>query len=240
MNRVIVILFCILGTIGFSSAQSWEDSLRLGKQLYQSGNYKRAYKTLVNAQQLAPENIDLSKDIGNAAYKAQQYKVAENAYQIAASKTQNDAETNAKFWHNIGNCKMQIKDYQSAIESYKKALLCNPNADKTRYNLALAQQKLTQQKRQQSSNQKQSKKNQQQKGEAKQQNKKTSSHNQDKQQNKEKSQKGNTSKIQKQNLAEQQGNQMLQKLLDKDAQTRAKIRTKKSVQHSKSESGKQW
>src|SRR5690554_5028384 len=86
----IILLAIVLFVTGFVGAQSWKDSLRLGKKYYQEGNYKQAYQSLLEAQKLAPSEIDLSQDIGNAAYRSQDYEMAEKAFRAAASNGEDE------------------------------------------------------------------------------------------------------------------------------------------------------
>merc|ERR1711916_71049 len=109
------------------------------------GKYEEAYNSLIQAQKLAPEDVDLSKDIGNAAYRKGDYEMAEKAYRSVASSAE-DSEQSSKQWHNIGNAQLQKKDYQAAIESYKQALRENPGNEDARYNLAEAKRRLKKQK----------------------------------------------------------------------------------------------
>ena len=52
MIKNIILLVIILFTTGFINAQSWKDSLRVGKQYYQEGNYKQAYQSLLKEKPL--------------------------------------------------------------------------------------------------------------------------------------------------------------------------------------------
>ena len=50
-------------------------------------------------------------------------------------------------WHNIGNCYLQKKEYQQAVDAYKKALKLDPKDEETRYNLAYALKNLPKEKK---------------------------------------------------------------------------------------------
>src|SRR5690554_2343122 len=152
--RNLFLIAVVLFMTGFVSGQSWKDSLRLGKQYYQEGNYKQAYQSLLEAQKLAPDGVDLSKDIGNAAYRSQDFEMAEKAYRAAAANGE-DNIVQSKNWHNVGNSQRQSKNYQAAVESYKNALRKNPSDDKARYNLAEAQRRAEQQEKQEKQEQNQ-------------------------------------------------------------------------------------
>lgn len=55
--------------------------------------------------------------------------------------------------YNLGNMAFNLKDYAKSIEFYKKALRIDPNDDKARQNLRLAQLKLKEQQNNQNNNQ---------------------------------------------------------------------------------------
>jgi tetratricopeptide (TPR) repeat protein len=74
------------------------------------------------------------------------------------SQTISDKDTLHKALHNLGNCRLMQKNYEAAVEGYKKALKVNPKDEETRYNLAYALKKLKEQQK----NENKDKKNQQQ------------------------------------------------------------------------------
>ena len=51
-------------------------------------------------------------------------------------------ENKHKGFHNLGNTYMQKEDYQNAVNSFKQALLNNPDDEETRYNYVLAKELL--------------------------------------------------------------------------------------------------
>ncbi|QSS97911.1 tetratricopeptide repeat protein [Psychroflexus sp. ALD_RP9] len=57
-----------------------------------------------------------------------------------------DKSIKHKAFHNLGNTFMKEKKYQAAVEAYKNALRNNPNDEETRYNYALAKEKLKKEK----------------------------------------------------------------------------------------------
>lgn len=56
-----------------------------------------------------------------------------------------DKDTLHQAWHNIGNCHLRKKDFQGAVDAYKKALKYDPKDEETRYNLAYALKNLPKQ-----------------------------------------------------------------------------------------------
>lgn len=82
-------------------------------------------------------------NLGNNIYKNKNYIEAEDKYQSHISEAKNKKEKH-KAYHNLGNVYMKEKKFDKAVEAYKNALRNNPNDEQTRYNLALAKQKLKQ------------------------------------------------------------------------------------------------
>ena len=238
---------------GFVSAQSWEDSLRMGKQYYQDGNYKQAYRSLLEAQKLAPSDVDLSQDIGNAAYRSQDYEMAEKAFRAAASNGEDDMDK-SKHWHNVGNSQMQAKNYQAAVESYKNALRKNSTDDKARYNLAEAQRRVQQQEKQQekqnqeqNDNQDQSDSDDKNEGQSDDQSNKQDQNQENKNQNNQ-NQDPQSGESDSDNAQESEGkltdrktDRMLEDLLKKEMETKKKVRGIESGKNEQQvKSGKRW
>ena len=146
MGKFIIILFLLGLTSTKSFSQSWRETLETARNQYAIKNYPAAYKTYQQVAKQLPTNIQLDAEIGQAAYKAGDYTTSSKYF----SKQKNAARTKkARLNHNLGNAYLQQKNYQKAIEAYKKSLRTNPSDDKTRYNLALAMQE---QKNQQKNN----------------------------------------------------------------------------------------
>lgn len=146
----------VLATIAFffayfSFSQEWRDSLDVARRAYQKKDYKKALQYYESAQRKAPENIDLSDEIGQSAYRSGDYNRAQKVYEQNAESKQSK-KRKADNLHNIGNAQLKQKNYQAAIESYKESLRNNPDSDETRYNLSKALRELKKQQNQQQQN----------------------------------------------------------------------------------------
>src|SRR5690606_19775064 len=141
MMRAALTYLLILCCTTSASAQEWRDSLAVARKAYEKQEYGKAYRYYRSAQSKAPDGVDLSDEMGQSAYKNQQYEDAEDIYtQKAASE--NNRTKKAADYHNLGNARMRQNDYQGAADAYKESLRNNPNDEQTRYNLSEAMREL--------------------------------------------------------------------------------------------------
>jgi tetratricopeptide (TPR) repeat protein len=229
MKSIVVVLFSVFAFQGF--AQQWIDSLKVARTAYKNKEYDKANRYYRSAQNLAPEDIDLSEEIAQSTYRSRDFDNAEKVYQQAASEKKDKAEK-AKMQHNLGNTRMKKKDYSGAIEAYKDALRNNPNDEETQYNLseAIRQKK-----------QKEDKKNNQQgqNGKNPSQNQNNSGSN-----NSNNSGGGSTSskndKKSSGSLPNKQADKLLDNLTRQEADTRRRIAGGQKNSENSSKSGKNW
>jgi Ca-activated chloride channel family protein len=131
-------IFLIILMIGFQTfAQDWKTELNLARKAYQNGNYSEALEQYRNIEKKLPNTIDITSEIGQAAYRAGNYELAEEYFNKSNSKTSKSSNKHEGF-HNLGNTFMKKKNYDQAIESYKNALKSNPSDQETRYNMSEA------------------------------------------------------------------------------------------------------
>ena len=158
------ILLTCLGIIFSNSILiSQEDAHELydGNKLYFSGKISESILKYSKALELNPINKKANFNLANSLYKNalliknKSIKIpsdskitpdslsklmldqaAQNFAVVANSISNKDTLHQA--WHNIGNCYLQKKDFQQAVDAYKKSLKYNPKDEDTRYNLAYA------------------------------------------------------------------------------------------------------
>ena len=159
MNKRIFFIVSLNLLAGFTFGQDWKSKLNQARSLYQQGDFVQSLKLYEDVKTLAPESIDFSTEIGQAAYKANDFPKAQSYYESAVSKPDNKSISPNQY-HNLGNSQMKMKDYSSAINSYKEALRKNPNDAETRYNLSEAIRKNKNEKKNQESNDNSNKNNQ--------------------------------------------------------------------------------
>ena len=238
------LLILVLLSSGVIHSQQWRDSLDAARKAYKEEKYLDALKYYKSAQKNAPENIEFSDEIGQTAYKARQFDIAEKIYRQNASNKLSKQEK-ANNWHNAGNALMKKQNYSDAVEAYKESLRLNPADEETRYNLseAIRQMKQTEKKQQnrnkQNSNQNQQ--NQEQQG---------SQGEQDDKQQKGNQQKGNQGENNNFDNQDSQNNsqgqltdQSVEKLLDKLTKEESETKRRLATGGNKSKgnkSGKDW
>ncbi|HIP31898.1 MAG TPA: tetratricopeptide repeat protein [Crocinitomicaceae bacterium] len=237
----VLLLIATLFSLTFSYGQQWRDSLQAARTAYENEEYTDALKYYQSAQKNAPENIDLSDEMAQSAYKARDFKKAEEIYKQSGAAKKDKIEK-ANNYHNIGNARMKSKDYSGAVESYKEALRNNPNDDQTRYNLseAIRQLKQKQQQQQKDNKDNQDKKDKQDpKNNNDNQGDKKEGDNQQDQDGKPKSGDGDGGQENKSQLPNKTVDRMLDKLMKQEAETKRKASGTKGGSATP-KSGKDW
>ena len=171
MKTVLIIVSCVLTFTSFG--QEWKDTLNEARKLYKKGNYKEALKYYKRAERLAPNDVDLSQEIGQTAYRANDFgTAAENFERLANNAPTKEKEISARA--SLGESRMKQQDFQGAIDAYKDVLRLDQDNEKARQRLVEAKRLLEQQKKEQQNKQdkeqnqdKQNQQSQQQKSEQK-------------------------------------------------------------------------
>jgi tetratricopeptide (TPR) repeat protein len=199
LNRICYIFTftLILCALRFA-AQKDAKNIYYGNQLYFSGKAVQSIDLYRQALKENPNNQKAHFNLGSSLYKSgMQIKTskenfiqgnkkvtpdslanlvfeeaAQNFAQVA--NTISDKDTLHRAWHNVGNCYLQKKEYQQAVDAYKKSLKYNPKDEETRYNLAYSLKHLPKDKKggggsKQQQNQKEEDKNDKNKNSAPQQ-----------------------------------------------------------------------
>jgi Ca-activated chloride channel homolog len=216
----------------FAFGQNWLDTIQSARNQYKKENYKEALRLYQSAQKIAPKGIDLSDEIGQSAYKSREFDKAEKVFRESSS-SKGTIEQKAKTYHNLGNSKMQQKNYSDAIEAYKESLRNNPYDEETRYNLAEAMRKQENQKKEQNQKNQNEKNNQDKDNGKDDSNEKKDSNQSNDSKNK------NENQENKSQLADKKTDRILDDLMKKEIQTKKKIDASKGEKSTKT-SGKDW
>lgn len=141
-------------------AQNSQKEVVIGNQMYQMRKYNQAETNYRKAVSKNPTNSLALYNKANAVYRQYQNNESIAAYQQALEMAQTKEEKH-RIFHNMGNAYMNQKNYSAAVEAYKNALRNNPADDETRYNYALAKERLKNNPDQNQNNQNQDKQNNQ-------------------------------------------------------------------------------
>lgn len=225
-------------------AQEWKESLREARRSFLNQDYERSYKYYRTAQKLAPKQIDLSDEMGQAAYKAKKYKEAEDIFSKSSSNKGNSVQKGT-VQRQIGDSKMQQRKYDEAAESYKESLRNNPNDSKSRYNLTQALNKAREQKQQQQKEQQQNQNQNQQNQANNNSNQKSNPNQPNKNQSQPQSKSPSNSEKQQgesktSKLSDKKTERMLDELVKKEMETKKKFDGVKGSGTGVKRTGKDW
>lgn len=147
--------------VNHANSQKDAQTIYQGNDLYRNGQVTESSKLYSKALELNPNNRKANFNLGSAIYKSADmvrtgklplppgtkitpdslsklmYDQAAQNFAVVANSVSNK-DTLHQAWHNIGNCYLQKKDYQQAVNAYKKSLKYNDKDEETRYNLAYA------------------------------------------------------------------------------------------------------
>lgn len=240
-------LLLLAAAIGTSSlkAQGIKSNLRSGKKHYINKDYKGSEqqyrRALVKDSLSGKANFGLSSSI----FAQKRYDEAKTYLERAKEDSRLSPQQQASVMHNLGNVAMMKKDYQAAVEAYEEALLRDPSRAGSRYNLALAQKLLQQNKSQNQQQSQRDKQDQQQQN--KQQDKQDQQQNQDKKQDKqppkpqqEKKSQGNPNEQRQGQMSKEQAEQLLQSFRNDDDRTRRKVEQRRQIKQNSDKQKKRW
>ena len=135
------IIYMILMLSFAVSAQEKDKTLPKGNDEYAEKKFVEAEANYRISNSKFPKRTVAPYNLGNAIYRQNQMAEAKFAYGKAIENIKSRPQKH-KLYHNLGNVFMKEKNYSAAVEAYKNALRNNPSDEETRYNYALAKQKL--------------------------------------------------------------------------------------------------
>ena len=142
------ILFASLFCLPMWGQKQVRDLTRSGNKLYRSKEYSKAeidYRKALEVNKSDPTTIF---NLANVLYRTDRGEEAGKLYQSLAPHLSLLSPTEAAdLTHNAGNTAFRAKQLEQAIEYYKESLRRRPSDEDTRYNLALAQKLLEDQKK---------------------------------------------------------------------------------------------
>ena len=146
MKRPFILLLSLFCCLSAFAQKEVRNQLRKGNTAYRDSLFVDAEVAYRKAIDAAPtQEVGLSYyNLGNTLMSQSKFQEAMHEYARAAD-VETDKGKQAQALHNMGVIFQADKQYDKAIEMYKRALRNNPKDDETRYNLALALQQKQQQ-----------------------------------------------------------------------------------------------
>ncbi|WP_297131030.1 tetratricopeptide repeat protein [uncultured Porphyromonas sp.] len=142
------ILFASLFCLPLWGQKQVRDLTRSGNKLYRSKEYSKAEIDYRKALEVNKSDRTTIFNLANVLYRTDRGEEASKLYQSLTPHLSLFSSTEAAdLTHNAGNTAFRAKQLEQAIECYKESLRRRPSDEDTRYNLALAQKLLEEQKK---------------------------------------------------------------------------------------------
>lgn len=223
---LLLVVFLLVGSMQLL-AQSDRYMIRQGNRKYKSMQWAQAETQYRKALSKNSNNPQAVYNLGCALLMQKKDSMAFEQF-VKAAKMEPNKLRRAKSYHNMG-CVMQgHREYAKAIQAYEWALMCNPNDNQTRYNLALCKKLLKnnpqQNQNNQNKNNKDKNKNKNQSKDQQNKNGKDSDKNKDKNQDKNKNQNKNQQNEQnKDQMSKDNAEQLLNAAIQQEQATKQKM-----------------
>lgn len=144
LSILIASLFCL----PLWGQKQVRDLTRSGNKLYRSKEYSKAEIDYRKALEVNKSDRTTIFNLANVLYRTDRGEEAGKLYQsLTPHLTLLSSTEAADLTHNAGNTAFRAKQLEQAIEYYKESLRRRPSDEDTRYNLALAQKLLEEQKK---------------------------------------------------------------------------------------------
>lgn len=188
--RILLMIISLLSIVSSLCAQdekAMRDALREGNRYYAQGNYDKAEASYLKAYEIDSLNTNVLYNLGTTyLVKRDLQQANEKLLKASQTDTSRNKLKGTRVFHNLGVDLQCNQDYKRAIVAYKQALRYNPYDEETRYNLALCQKLLKEDKqdeqKQNEQNQDDKKQEQEQQQQQQQQDKKDEQQQQQQQQ----------------------------------------------------------
>ena len=142
------ILFASLFCLPLWGQKQVRDLTRSGNKFYRSKEYSKAEIDYRKALEVNKSDRTTIFNLANVLYRTDRGDEAGKLYQSLTPHLSLLSSTEAAdLTHNAGNTAFRAKQLEQAIEYYKESLRRRPSDEDTRYNLALAQKLLEEQKK---------------------------------------------------------------------------------------------
>ena len=226
MNRFFSIVMCVLLSGASLFAQEDKKDVRRGNKDYRKSNFKEAEIDYRKALLKDSTSFAATYDLANALYSQKDYEGAANTLE-KLSKSAPESQYADRYFFNKGNVSLQKKDYKTAVDDFKQALLRDPGDLQAKESYIYAKKMLENQE-----NGGEGESNKDQQNQDQQQNQQPSDGQQDKQEGE--------GQVQQQQISVQQAQQILKAIQAKEKETQEKVEKAKAQNEKSRQKDKNW
>ena len=226
MNRFFNIVMCVLLSGASLFAQEDKKDVRRGNKDYRKSNFKEAEIDYRKALLKDSTSFAATYDLANALYSQKDYEGAANTLE-KLSKSAPESQYADRYYFNKGNVSLQKKDYKTAVDDFKQALLRDPGDLQAKESYIYAKKMLENQE-----NGGEGESNKDQQNQDQQQNQQPSDGQQDKQEGE--------GQEQQQQISVQQAQQILKAIQAKEKETQEKVEKAKAQNEKSRQKDKNW
>lgn len=234
MNRFFSIVLCVLLSGASLFAQEDKKDVRRGNKDYRKSNFKEAEIDYRKALLKDSTSFAATYDLANALYSQKDYEGAANTLE-KLSKSAPDSRYADRYYFNKGNVSLQKKDYKTAVDDFKQALLRDAGDLQAKESYIYAKKMLENQENGgegEPNKDKQDQNGDDQQNQDQQQNQQPSDGQQDKQEGE--------GQAQQQQISAQQAQQILKAIQAKEKETQEKVEKAKAQSEKSRQKDKNW
>lgn len=226
MKKFFSIVLCVLLSGASLFAQEDKKDVRRGNKDYRKSNFKEAEIDYRKALLKDSTSFAATYDLANALYSQKDYEGAANTLE-KLSKSAPESQYADRYYFNKGNVSLQKKDYKTAVDDFKQALLRDAGDLQAKESYIYAKKMLENQE-----NGGEGESNKDQQNQDQQQNQQPSDGQQDKQEGE--------GQAQQQQISAQQAQQILKAIQAKEKETQEKVEKAKAQNEKSRQKDKNW
>lgn len=238
MRKLILLIFPLLVLSAAPAyCQADRKEVRAGNRKFRKDNFKEAEIDYRKAQVKDSTSIAASYNLASALYRQQDYQGAK-----AALESVQGENLPSDYHYNKGDAALALKDYKTAVDEFRAALLQSPDDLDAKENYIYAKKMLENQQNQ-NQNQNQNQQNQDQNQDQQNQDQNQDQQNQQNQQdqNQDRNQQdSNNNQNQEPSISPQQAQQMLNAIQAREKQTQDKVNREKAALLKSKQKEKNW
>lgn len=126
------------------SAQADRHDVRAGNRKFRSDNWREAEISYRKALVKDSTSLAANYNLANTLYREKNYEEAAKALERVKDSASGSAGA-SDYWFNAGDVALAEKNYQAAVDAFRKALLANPSDLDAKENYIYARKKLEEQ-----------------------------------------------------------------------------------------------